>query len=388
MNVYKPKICVISFSDLKNDPRVRRQIVALKDKYIVTVLGLKESRIKGISEFVIPDSRNFLGKITSRITFLFSRLFKHLYKYYINKKYPIKEVINILKDSSFDLVVANELDSLVIAHSIAKRDGAKILFDAHEYEPKRIEDNWFYRLFVNPYKDFLCKKYSPFVDAMTTVSYGIAEEYNRVFGINPKVIMNTPLYKKAVRKKIDTNRIAIVHIGVAHPSRKIEEMLKILTLLDEKFSLTLILVIKNKGYFKKLVKIGDKICQGRLVFSPPVPFDDILVELSKYDMGLVFYKPTSFNIKHSLPNKFFEYIMAGLALVIGPSPEMKKVLDEFNCGFVASSFNIEDMAKMINSLTIKDITEKKIASLKAAKILNAEKEMQKFKALVAEMLET
>lgn len=388
MNVDKPKICVISFSDLGNDPRVRKQLLALKDRYHVTALGLKKSGISGLSEFVIPDFRNFFGKTASRIIFLLSRLFKRLYNLYINKKYPIKKVINILKDSHFDLIVANELDSLVLAHSITRRNGAKILFDAHEYEPKRIEDHWFHRLFVNPYKDFLCKKYFPFVDAVTTVSYGIAEEYNREFGINPKVIMNTPPYKKAVRKKIDTNRIAIVHIGVAHPSRKIEEMLKILNLLDEKFSLTLILVVKNKGYFKKLVMIGDKICQGRVVFSSPVPFDEILVELSKYDMGLVFYKPTSFNIKHSLPNKFFEYIMAGLALVIGPSPEMKRVTDEFNCGFVASSFNIEDMAKMINSLTIKDITEKKMASLKAAKILNAEKEMQKFKTLVAEMLET
>ena len=382
----KKRICVISFSDLQNDPRVRRQLFALKDKYDVTALGLKESSIEGISEFVIPDSRNFFGKTVSRTIFLFARLFKHLYNFYINKKYPIKEVNNILKNLHFDLLVANGLDSLVIAHSIVQRDGAKILFDAHEYEPRQIEDHCFHRLFVNPYKDFLCKKYLPFVDAMTTVSHGIAKEYNRVYGINPEVIMNTPPYKKAERKKIDTNRIAIVHIGVAHPSRKIEEMLKILTSLDEKFSLTLILVVKNKRYFKKLLKLGDKICHGRVAFRPPVSFDDIVAELSKYDMGMIFYKPTSFNIKYCLPNKFFESIMAGLALVVGPSPEMKKIVEEYNCGFVSDSFKLEDITTMLNSLSARDITEKKNASLETAKVLNAENEMRKFKIIVKSLI--
>lgn len=384
--IRKKRICIISFSNLRNDPRVRRQIFALKDKYIVTALGLKESKIDGVSELVIPDLRTVFDKTASRTTFLFSRLFKHLYNYYIMKKYPRKEILNILKDKSFDLIVANELDSLVVAHPIAQRDGSKILFDAHEYEPKRIEDEWFQRLFVNPYKDFLCKKYLPIVDAMTTVSYGIAEEYNRVYGTKPEVIMNTPKYKKTDIKKFDPNKIAIVHIGVAHPSRKIEEMLKILTLLDEKFSLTLILVVNNKEYFKKMVRLGNKICPGRVTFQPPVPFDHIVVELSQHDMSLIFYKPTSFNIKYSLPNKFFESIMSGLALVIGPSPEMKRIVEEFNCGFVTDSFNSEDISEMINSLSMEDIIKKRKASLEAAKFLNAEKEMEKFSKIVKNLV--
>ena len=102
---------------------------------------------------------------------------------HIKKKYPIKAILDLTKERRFDLIVANGLDSLVIAHSIADKDGAKILFDAHEYEPRRIEDHWFHKLFVNPYKDFLCKRYLPFIDAMTTSSFGFAREYHKQYGI-------------------------------------------------------------------------------------------------------------------------------------------------------------------------------------------------------------
>ncbi len=37
------KILIISFTDQKNDPRVNRQIMFLKDKYIVSTVGLKST---------------------------------------------------------------------------------------------------------------------------------------------------------------------------------------------------------------------------------------------------------------------------------------------------------------------------------------------------------
>lgn len=382
----KRKVCVISFSDLGSDPRVRRQLFALKDRYDMTALGLNKSEIEDISEFIIPDTRTFWGRTDSRLAFLFARLWKRLYKHYVNIKYPIKEVIEILKECHFDLVVANGLDSLVIAHSIAERDGAKILFDAHEYEPRRIEDHWFHKLFVNPYKDFLCKEYLPRIDSMTTSSYGFAEEYHRNYGIESEIIMNTPSYKKFSLKKVNPNNIQLVHHGVAHPNRKLEDMIKLMSLLEERFHLTLMLIKRDKNYFNYLEKLTDKICPGRISFNSPVALDFIVSELSHFDIGMTVYNPTSFNIRYALPNKLFEFITAGLCVIISPLPDMKEILEEFNCGFVSDSFKVEDIARMINSLTIEDIIEKKKASLKAAKFLNAENEMDKFKRIVKNLI--
>ncbi|MCK4421585.1 glycosyltransferase, partial [candidate division WOR-3 bacterium] len=85
---------------------------------------------------------------------------------------------------------------------------------------------------------------------------------------------------------------------------------------------------------------------------------------------------------HVLPNKFFESIMAGLAVIVGHSPEMKRIIEEFDCGFVANSFKIFDVSDLINELSSEDIMKKKKASLEAVRRLNAETKMKKFVRIV------
>ncbi|MCK4321846.1 hypothetical protein KAX08_04950 [candidate division WOR-3 bacterium] len=380
------RICIISFSNLKNDPRVRRQIDLLKDIYDVTTLGLKKSGVKGVDEFIIPTKRLIITKIRSRLTFLIARFFQGLYTKYIEIKYPLNTILKIISDKNFDLVIANGLGALIVAERIASRDGAKILFDAHEYEPRRIEDYWFHRLFINPYNEFVCKKYLPFTSYMITVSSGIADEFFKTYGVKPDVILNTPKYQRIELKKVESDKIHLIHHGVAHSSRNLEDLINLMPLLEERFHLTLMLVIRDVGYFNYLKGLCNKVCPGRIDFREPVPFDEIIPAISEYDIGLIIYRPTSFNIKHALPNKFFESIMAGLALVIGPSPEMKNIIEKFNCGVFSNSFNVKEIAKLINSLTPKQIMEKKKGSLEAAKILNSEREMKKLHRIVRMIL--
>ena len=386
MNKPKSRICIISFSDLKSDPRVRRQINALKDRYDVTTLGLKKSEINGVREFVLSDDRTRYNRIWSRLIFLLARFYKGLYNEYIEVKYPIKDVIEILSDEKFEIIIANGLEALIIAERIAVRDGARVLLDAHEYEPRMIEDNWSHRLFINPYKDFLCRKYLSMVSAMTTVSYGIAEEYNRVYGIKPDVIMNVPQYQEIELKKVDPDNIRIIHHGLAHPARNLEDMLYLMPLLDKRFHLTLMLVVRDRRYFTRLKRLAEQICPERVDFRGAVPFDNIIPAIFHYDMELIVFNPTSLSLKFTLPNKFFDSIMAGLTVIVGPSPEMKRLIEKFDCGFVANSFDLKEIASLLNGLTLEEIMDKKKASLKAAKYLNAEREMKKLLKIAEDIL--
>jgi hypothetical protein len=384
MNKPNSRICIISYSDLKSDPRVRRQIYALKDRYDVTTLGLKKSEINGVREFVLSDDRTRYNRIWSRLIFLLARFYKGLYNEYIEVKYPIKDVIEILSDEKFEIIIANGLEALIIAERIAVRDGAGVLLDEHEYEARRIEDHWFHRLFINPYKDFLCRKYLSLVNSIITVSPGIADEFDKCYGVKPEVIMNVPKYQEIELKKVDPDNIRIIHHGLAHPSRNLEDMLYLMPLLEERFHLTLMLVVRDRRYYALLKGLAEKICPERVDFQEAVPFDNIVPTISEYDIQLIIYNPTSFNVRHSLPNKFFDSIMAGLALVIGPSPEMKNIAEEFNCGFVSDSFDPREIAGLLNSLTTEEIMDKKKASIKAAKYLNAECEMKKLLRMVEE----
>ena len=385
MNKPNSRICIISYSDLKSDPRVRRQIEALKERYEITTLGLKKSEVSGIKELIFPaDKRPLFKRIWSRMSFLLSRIFTDLYKEYIELKYPVNSVSGILKNEKFDLIIANGLEALIVAERIAVRDSVGILLDAHEYEPKQIENHWFHRLFINPYKDFLCRKYLSLVDSIITVSPGIADEFDKCYGVKPEVIMNVPKYQEIKFKKANPDNIRIIHHGLAHPSRNLEDMIYLMPLLEERFHLTLMLVVRDRRYYALLKELAEKICPERVDFQEAVPFDNIVPTISEYDIQLIIYNPTSFNVRHSLPNKFFDSIMAGLALVIGPSPEMKNIAEEFNCGFVSDSFDPREIAGLLNSLTTEEIMDKKKASIKAAKYLNAECEMKKLLRMVEE----
>ena len=47
------------------------------------------------------------------------------------------------------------------------------------------------------------------------------------------------------------------------------------------------------------------------------------------------------------------------------TPEMKNIVEKYNCGFVSNSFAIREIASLINRLSPEEIMEKKRASLEA-----------------------
>ena len=52
------------------------------------------------------------------------------------------QVTKMLSARSFDLIIANDIESLPLAFEIDPQ--ARVLFDAHEYAPRHFEDKWRY----------------------------------------------------------------------------------------------------------------------------------------------------------------------------------------------------------------------------------------------------
>ena len=94
-------------------------------------------------------------------------------------------------------------------------------------------------------------------------------------------------------------------------------------------------------------------------------------------MGIHVLDDNMLNHKYALPNKFFDFIVAGLVVAISPTAEMAKIVRKYNIGIVFKSFLPEDMAEEINSLTLSDMENMREASVNASDYLNANIEMQK-----------
>jgi hypothetical protein len=88
----------------------------------------------------------------------------------------------------------------------------------------------------------------------------------------------------------------------------------------------------------------------------------------------------------ALPNKFFEFMQARLAIFVGPSPEMAAILRQFNNGVAISNFDAVEMASAIASYSREEIYQMKKRSGQAAKVYCMENEKRKLIAMVDRIL--
>jgi glycosyltransferase involved in cell wall biosynthesis len=106
-----------------------------------------------------------------------------------------------------------------------------------------------------------------------------------------------------------------------------------------------------------------------------------------YDVGFYPLYPTNYNNLIALPNKFFEFIAAGLAVCIGPSPSMAEIIEQYNCGLIVPSFEPELFAETLNNTSAKKWDDLKMASFQARNDLNADVEMGKLLNIFNDLLE-
>jgi glycosyltransferase involved in cell wall biosynthesis len=161
-------------------------------------------------------------------------------------------------------------------------------------------------------------------------------------------------------------------------------MIDVMQGLDDRFELDLMLVPTFPRYLEKLkTKSG---IDRRIRFLPPVSMEQLVPFSHGYDIGLYLLPPSSFNNFHALPNKFFEFIQARLAVAIGPSPEMARIVREFGCGIVADDFAPSSLARVLNQLTPPDIDRMKSGSDRAARVHTAENNAERMRRIVDSVL--
>jgi hypothetical protein len=341
-------VLIISLSDLKNDPRVYRQIDLLKDYYEVSALGLTNPDIDNVKFYKIEINNSLFSRLFSFI-YKFTGSFEKFEKFWIKNK--IKIANNDLFDVKFDFILANEIDSLPVAFKLI--NGNYVLIDLHEYAPLEFEDKFLWNLLHKKFVNHQCNKYLMKANRISTVCDGIADEYFKNYGVKPEVITNAKNYCNLKPVINSSGKIKMLHHGAAISSRKIELMIETMNYLDDKYELDLMLVPTQIKYYNKIKSLIYDKRNIRLIDS--VPMNKIIVTINKYDIGLFLLPPVNFNYRLALPNKLFEFIQARLAIAIGPSPEMASIVRKFDLGMISDSFKPEDFAREIKKLTYEKI---------------------------------
>ncbi|WP_243224850.1 hypothetical protein [Microbacterium sp. CIAB417] len=353
----RPRILCISFSDIRSDARVLRQLDVLARFGDVTTLSYGGRPDAASDHLEIDRSLPSLPQTPRGVMKLALRRFAAV----ALDAPAVKAAKTLLGDREFDVVVANEARALPLSFEVA--GSPKIWCDLHEWAPAERTHVLSWRLLVAPFMHWVCARYLPRVDAATTINRSIAELYHDQFGVDADIVRNArPFVPELVPSPVEPGRIRLVHSGGAVPGRNIEAIIDAVDALGDAYSLDLFLIPSRQGdaYWQQLVR---RISQSpRTTLHPAVAPDELPAALNPYDLGVFLLPPHTPNHRLMLPNKFFDFVQARLGMIFGTSVETDRLITEHRLGLITQGFHAIDLVETLKGIKPEQVQEYKHAA--------------------------
>lgn len=375
------RILVVSFSPIYRDARVLRQISALEHVGEVTTVGYGDHPAGATHHFQIPDGNASLPQTIPGVLTLGLRQWKRA-----EMAAPAsKRTVELVGDRRYDVVVANDARALPAAFAVA--NGAPVVADLHEWARGERTHVAAWRILVSPLMDHICREYLPRTSAASTVGAEIAKLYECEYGVRPQVVRNAAPFHDLEPTRVSDDVIRLVHTGAANYGRNIEAMIEATIRAGERYTLDLYLVPAADGgaYLKTLKEAAGG--NPRVTFHDPVKPHEIPDTINEYDVGIFWIPPFSTNARLTLPNKIFDFIQGRLAVAVGPSIEMVKVVNDYGIGVVSEDYTVESIIETLASITPDQVRAWKSATNRAAHELSFEREAQTIQSIVRGALE-
>jgi len=242
----------------------------------------------------------------------------------------------------------------------------KIIYDTHELETEKVNFNSVRKKISK----IIERNFINLVDIVFVVSDSIANWYEKEYKIpRPVVVKNAPKFFEPIRNNHFRNDLGIkkgskiaLYQGGLSKGRGIDLLLECFKKReDDKVVMVFMGYGELEDEIKSLARIKDNI-----FFYPAVDSDIVLEYTSSADFGISMIENTCLNEEYCLPNKLFEYIMAGLPVIVSNMKEMREFIEYYNIGVVAN-YKIESVNKAIEQVLALDIEQMKKNLRKCAK---------------------
>ena len=366
----KHRVCIVVDNDVYKDNRVKKYWKTLARKYDVVTVGFSRERILtartngdfilagSLLVFVYEKAKSLLKRVrpSSEIMTAVHRtsgrasvrfLLRDLVWYLVNSAVRNK-LLKVISKVEADVFHANDLPVIVPVVNASRKTGSKVIYDSHELY---LEQGMFVSDFVlNRYRSEEEKSIRQ-SDAVITVNEFIARELAKRYRMKrePHVIYNYPY---ATRLKAGTRRtgdeIVLLYQGLYTPGRGLEEIIEAMKYVDKRFRLKLRGVGNYAFELKNLVKKNR--LEDRVEFLSAVDSSKLTGSAEFADVGIVMYKPDCLNSCLASPNKLFEYINAGLAVLCNDLPFVKSIVTKYELGACVTQITPKALASTINRL--------------------------------------
>lgn len=257
---------------------------------------------------------------------------------------------NAVQQFAPDIVYCNDLDTLLAGVLCKIQHGQTLLFDAHEIYPEQLAEHMRSDIWYNFYSR-LEKKLLPFTDGRLTVCDSLGMYFQKVYRCGPFITLrNTPSIQQLPDASIlerHNHPVRILYHGAYVPYRGLDEIIAIADHIDNA-----IFIFRGIGSYETELRaqVSARQLENRVHFVPSVPIDDLVATASQCDIGLSPFLSVCLNTQYALPNKFFEYMMAGLAVANADLIEMRLLTEQLENGVLFDSLDPESIVKSLNDL--------------------------------------
>ena len=256
-----------------------------------------------------------------------------------------------------DILVANDLDTLLPNFFISKIKGLPLVYDSHELytEVPELQDNPTKKKIWLSVEQFIFPK----LKKVFTVNASIAQIYEAKYKVKVNILRNVPRKstlqfetKANLRKQLNlplNKKIIIMQGSGINVSRGGEEAVEAMQLVEN----TLLFII-GAGDAIPLLKqmVQDLKLQEKVIFIVKLPYRELLNYTACADAGLTLDKDNNLNYRYSLPNKLFDYFACGLPVIASKLVEIEKIYHQFPFGILVNEVTVKSVADAIQLVDV------------------------------------
>lgn len=279
------------------------------------------------------------------------------------------ELYEVSKKYKPELYHCNDLDTLVAGVIGKITQKRPLIYDAHEIYPEQLPKQSRSETWHQFYSE-LERVLLPFTDGRMTVCDALGEYFQKHYKSGSFIsVKNCPSIELLPTQDILQRRNSpqkILYHGAYFAYRGLEEVIEASPKVDNA-----IFLFRGFGGLEKTLRqlVEKKGLDQKVKFLDPVPMLDLVPKASECDIGLNPFISYCLNTEYCLPNKLFEYMMAGLAIGNADLIELRQITATVDNGITFDSRDPDQIASGLN-LLIKDkdrLEEYRRSSYQAAK---------------------
>jgi len=322
------KIVLTVTNDLTYDQRMQRICTALSEEgYAVTLVGRLLPRS-------LPLARQPYRQHRIRCRFSRGPAFYGEYN---------ARLLRWLLGQQFDAVCAIDLDTVLPCYCAGRRKNARLFYDAHELfsEMKEVVSRPWLKRFWLAVERFALRRYP----VVYTVSQGVADVFATRYGIQAAVIRNVPPTRIA-EDSTPAETPYLLYQGAVNEGRGFEFLIPAMKELEVP------LIICGDGNFMPQLRelIRDNQVEDRVYLKGMVTPDKLREYTAKAWLGLNFTENLGLNQYHCLPNKFFDYVHAGIPQVTNDYPEYRRHNNEYEVGLLLPELTVDHIVQAVRRM--------------------------------------